>query len=240
MRGSGITLARLLADPADPTAAELGRAAVAAIREALTSHSPLAAISSRLESVLPADAPYNRPPDLEADEQAAWDRGTDPKLAHLATHLCRHAEGVMLQAGASGPARLWQLRSILALDLAVHVARTAWQVTSTPDAERYLAAQLRRQSACPRSCPPALGRVLPPCPHPAELMPPCGPSPAACKNSPKGSDPVDWPQSFCSAEARQSDADEASISSQLRKLARHRRHRGLPAGRARDYRNRRL
>ena len=57
MRGSGITLARLLADPADPAAAELGRAAVAAIREALTGDSPLAAISSRLESVLPADAP---------------------------------------------------------------------------------------------------------------------------------------------------------------------------------------
>ncbi len=46
MRGSGITLARLLADPADPAAAELGRAAVAAIRAALTGDSPLAARSA--------------------------------------------------------------------------------------------------------------------------------------------------------------------------------------------------
>ena len=119
MRGSGITLARLLADPADDTVAELGRDAVAAIRDALTMDSPLATISDRLESALPPDASYTRPPDLEADEQAAWDRGADPKLAQLTRQLCRHAEGVMLQAGASGPARLWQLRSILALDLAV-------------------------------------------------------------------------------------------------------------------------
>jgi hypothetical protein len=138
MRGSGITLARLLADPADPATAELGHAAVEAIRKALNADSPLAAISERLESALPDDAPYTRPPELEADEQSAWNRGTDPRLALLAAQLCRHSEGVMLQGGTSGPARVWQLRSILALDLAVHVVRTAWQTTATPEAERYL------------------------------------------------------------------------------------------------------
>ena len=40
MRGSGITLARMLADPADASAAALGRSAVAAIRSALTAASP--------------------------------------------------------------------------------------------------------------------------------------------------------------------------------------------------------
>jgi len=50
MRGSGITLARLLVDPADPEAASLGRRAVAAIRDALTAASPLADISDKLES----------------------------------------------------------------------------------------------------------------------------------------------------------------------------------------------
>ena len=168
MRGSGITLARLLADPADPTAAELGRAAVAAIRDALTSHSPLAAISSRLESVLPADAPYNRPPDLEADEQAAWDRGTDPKLAHLATAPvppCRRRNVA---------SRRQRSRPSLA---ATQYPRPRSRRPCRPDClaghfdprrRSVSAAQLRRQSPRPRSCPPALGRVLPPCPHPAE------------------------------------------------------------------------
>ena len=32
----------------------------------------------------------------------------------------------MRQGGASGPAKLWQLRTILALDLAIHVLQTAW------------------------------------------------------------------------------------------------------------------
>jgi hypothetical protein len=138
MRGSGITLARLLADPVDSASAELGRVAVVAIRDALTISSPLATISDRLEGALPAHSPYTRPPELETDEQAAWDRGSNPKLADLAARLCRHAEGVMLQAGASGAARLWQLRSILALDFAIHIVRTAWQATITPDAERFL------------------------------------------------------------------------------------------------------
>ena len=218
MRGSGITLARLLADPADPTAAELGRAAVAAIREALTSHSPLAAISSRLESVLPVDAPYNRPPDLEADEQAAWDRGTDPKLGHLATHLCRHAEGVMLQAGASGPARLWQLRSILALDLAVHIARTAWQVTSTPDAERYL---LLSFGGSPRAQDPVRQRSEESYRRARIRLSDATVRTLArrMQELAEGGGPVAWPSEFLFRRGSQTDADEASISSQLRRLA---------------------
>jgi len=138
MRGSGITLARLLADPADPAAGELGRSAVAAVMEALTAASPLADISAGLEAALPAGEPYTKTPPLEPDEQDAWERGADPRLADLADRLCRHAEGVMRQGGASGPARLWQLRTVLALDLAAHVLRTAWQTTDTPAAERYL------------------------------------------------------------------------------------------------------
>ena len=138
MRGSGITLARLLVDPPDPDAATLGHSAVIAIREALTLDSPLAEISARLESALPKDAPYNSNPTLEKDEQDAWQKGADPRLASLAARLCRHAEGVMRQGGASGPARLWQLRTILALDLAVHVLETAWSVTDAPPEDRFL------------------------------------------------------------------------------------------------------
>lgn len=136
MRGSGITLARLLVDPKDPVAATLGKRAVQAIEQALTAPSPLATISTRLESALPSD--YSKPPPLEDDEQQAWDQGGRDQLQDLAGRLCRHAEGVMLQGGASGPARMWQLRTMLALDLASHALRTAWEATGTPAAERYL------------------------------------------------------------------------------------------------------
>ena len=220
MRGSGITLARLLVDPADTSAAELGVAAVGAIRQALTGDSPLATISDRLESALPADAPYTRPPDLEADEKAAWDRGADPKLEHLARQLCRHAEGVMLQAGASGPAKLWQLRSILALDLAVHVARTAWQVTGTPDAERYL---LLSFGSGPGSQDPIRRRSEESYRRARIRL-----SDATVKTLARrmqelaeGSEPVDWPSEFLFRRSSQSDDTATSIARQLQQLSSH-------------------
>jgi hypothetical protein len=138
IRGSGITLARLLVDPPDRESAKLGRAAVAAIKEALTAASPLARISAKLEDALPPGQPYNTAPALQDDEREAWERGGETRLRGFARQLCQHAAGVMLQQGASPPARLWQLRTILALDLATHVLRTSWQVTDTPEADRYL------------------------------------------------------------------------------------------------------
>src|SRR5262249_54472978 len=91
-----------------------------------------------LEAALPPGQVYNSPPTLEQDEQDAWEKGTDPRLADLATRICLHADGVMRQGGASGPAKLWQLRTMLALDLAMHVLRTAWNVTGAAEAERFL------------------------------------------------------------------------------------------------------
>lgn len=138
MRGSGITLARLLLDPADPTDAANGAAAVVAIRQALTATSPLGRISQRLEEALRSDADYRTPPSVEQDEKRAWEQGRDPALQQLASRLCRHAEGVMAQGGASGPARLWQLRTVFALDLAHHALQTAWERTATNPADQYL------------------------------------------------------------------------------------------------------
>jgi hypothetical protein len=139
MRGSGITLARLLMAPADPADAALGRAAVEQIQSALTARSSLADIGATLEGALPLNKTWtNGAIPLEDDEVEAWVRGTDPRLSALASSLCRHAEGVMLQGHASGPAMLWQLRSILGLDLALHVLRTAWDATDTPAEDRYL------------------------------------------------------------------------------------------------------
>jgi len=139
MRGTGITLARMLVDPPDPDSAGLGRAAVQAIHEALTGATPLAAISDVLEHALPRDQIYSdKPIPVEQDEKEAWKLGASPQLAGLASRLCRHAEGVMLQGRASAPARLWQLRCILSLDFAIHLLRTAWEATETPHHDRYL------------------------------------------------------------------------------------------------------
>lgn len=138
MRGTGITLARMLLAPAATGPQRHGRAAVDAIRNALTAPSPLAEISERLEDVLPAGQTYNRAPDTEDDERSAWERGADPRLHALAERFCRHAEGVMGQAGASGAARLWQLRSVIALDIATHIARTSWAEADAPESEQFL------------------------------------------------------------------------------------------------------
>jgi len=149
MRGTGITLARMLLDPPDPDSARLGQAAVRAIHQALTAPTPLASISEVLEQALPRDQLYtNKPIDIEKDEKDAWDLGADPRLAQLSRRLCLHAEGVMLQGRASDPAKLWQLRCILALDFAVHILRTAWEVTGTPEQDRFL---LLSFGAAPRS-----------------------------------------------------------------------------------------
>lgn len=217
MRGSGITLARLLSDPADPAVAELGRGAVAAIRDALTADSPLATISTQLESALPDGAPYTRPPELEADEQAAWDRGTDARLAHLATQLCRHAEGVMRQAGASGPARLWQLRSILALDLATHVVRTAWQTTRAPEAEQYL---LLSFGDGPRPQDPVRKRSEESYRHARIRLSDATVRTLArrMQEIAEANEPVDWSSEFLFRRTSQSDDIATSITRQLQSL----------------------
>lgn len=139
MRGSGVTLARMLCDAgphAGPEAAELGARAVAEIRSALQSESPLARIASALEQALPDE--HREPLAPERAEVEAWERGVQPELAELGRRVCRHAEGVMHQGTASAPSRLWQLRTILALDLATHVLRTSWDRLRVPDDERFL------------------------------------------------------------------------------------------------------
>lgn len=139
MRGSGIAFARMLLDPdrhAGLDAAELGKRAVAGLRKALTLESPLAEIARALESVLPDDAVEH--PRLEDDEARSWELGANPQLGVLTAAICRHSEGVMCQGGASSAARLWQLRTMLALDLAVNSLRQAWEAIDAPDVARHL------------------------------------------------------------------------------------------------------
>ncbi len=136
MRGSGITLARLLVDPPDGVSHELGDKAVAALRSALLAPSSLQHIADRLEEALPRA--LDPDPAVEEDEKDAWEAGGSERLATLAERLCRHCEGIMSQGAASGPARLWQLRTILGLDLAQHALQVAWEATQTPERQRYL------------------------------------------------------------------------------------------------------
>lgn len=139
MRGSGITLARLLLDP-PPEAGDQTRAlaarAVDKLREALTLESPLAEIARALEKVLPDSA--LEPPRVEEDEVQAWELGSHESLVPLAQSLCRHAEGIVAQGGASSAAKLWQLRTVLALDLAMHTLRSAWATVATPTEDQRL------------------------------------------------------------------------------------------------------
>ncbi len=135
MRGSGVTIARLLIDPpgGDAEIRALGAAAVRALRETLQAPSPLAVVADHLERPI-EESDEQR----QSAEEEAWQLGGEPRLAELAERLCRHAEGIMLQGGASGPAKLWQLRSILALDVALHALTVAWEATGTPAEQRYL------------------------------------------------------------------------------------------------------
>lgn len=134
MRGSGITLARLLLEPPVPSAHEVGRAAVSMLQEALRQPSPLAAVADHLESALGEVEAA----EVQEDEKKAWAAGGDERLAPLAARVCRHAEGVLAQAAASGPARVWQLRTMLGLNLALHALQAAWVTTGAESGDRHL------------------------------------------------------------------------------------------------------
>ncbi|WP_211214421.1 hypothetical protein [Actinomycetospora chiangmaiensis] len=134
MRGSGITLARMLADAGNVMVRPHGLRAVDAIQQALKTPSPLAKISEQLEAALPRQHFAM----VESDEKNAWEQARDSRLRDLETQVCLHADGVMGQGSASGPEKLWQLRTALALALAIHVLKTAWSITQTPAADRFL------------------------------------------------------------------------------------------------------
>jgi len=140
MRGSGITFARMLLDPPEGAsgAALHSSRLVPALKEVLSIESPLSEIADLLESELPPEILERPRP--EDDEQKSWELGADPRLASLASALCRHCEGVLCQGGASPAAKLWQLRTVLALDLAVNTLRRAWEVVDAPEENRRLLA----------------------------------------------------------------------------------------------------
>lgn len=139
MRGTGVTLARALLDP-PPTASvetrRLASEAVRGIRDALRLGSSLSAIAKGIEDRLPDD--LHEDVALEEDERRSWMLGAEPGFAELAERIAHHAAGVISQQRASGPARLWQLRTILALDLATDMLRRCWSAVDEPSDRRHL------------------------------------------------------------------------------------------------------
>jgi hypothetical protein len=113
-------------------------AGVEALRRALSDDSPLSDVAKALEQVLP-DGIVDKPVTVsETDEKQSWALGGDVRLAPFARSLRRHVEGVMCQGATSAPAKLWQLRTILALEYAVHMLRQAWEAVREPEPSRRL------------------------------------------------------------------------------------------------------
>jgi hypothetical protein len=135
MRGTGITLARILLDPPATLALSTEATnAVEGIKHALQAPSPFAALAAGLQAAVPEDD-AGRP---EPAETVAWNAASAPALDTLARRIIRHAQNIMSDSSTSPPARMLKLRSILALDVAVHMLERSWEASETPSDQRYL------------------------------------------------------------------------------------------------------
>jgi hypothetical protein len=135
MRGSGITLARLLLAPISGRSRAHARRAVAALKTALRERSQMSTIAEHLQ--LPVSELDQSLP-TEPDEDKAWEAGGTEQLIPLTDALCLHSSSIVQQAGIGSTAKLWRFRNMLSLDLAIHVAKSAWDLTTTPPEEQYL------------------------------------------------------------------------------------------------------
>ena len=135
MRGSGITLARVLLDPSSTLARADGKRAVAALKEALQQRSQMSIIAEHLEQPI---SELDQPIQPEPDELKAWDAGKSDQLRSLSEALCVHARSIMEQAATGSTAKLSRFRNMLGLDFAFHALQSAWELTNTPTEERYL------------------------------------------------------------------------------------------------------
>ncbi|MCQ3813901.1 MAG: hypothetical protein KTU85_05715 [Acidimicrobiia bacterium] len=139
MRGTGVTLGRALLDPPPNTHEEtrrFAREAIDGIRGVLNLDSSLSTIAQGVEDILPDS--FHEPATLEEDERRSWRLGANPDLLELYERICRHTAGVVTQGGASGPDRMWQLRTVLALDLATDMLQRCWSAVDEPQKRRHL------------------------------------------------------------------------------------------------------
>ena len=140
MRGTGVTLARLLLEPPDHVSEEvrdLAPLAVQGIKAALQAPSPYGELAQRLGAAVPDEGDDRK---AEPDEIDAWRNGSDETLAPLAERVIRHAFAITSQAHVGPALKLLQLRNVLALDLAHYTLMRSWDATRTPEEQRYLLA----------------------------------------------------------------------------------------------------
>jgi hypothetical protein len=140
MRGTGVTLARLLLDPPahlDDEMKSMAKAAVKGIQSALQAPSPFGELAQRLSVAVPDEAEDRK---VEPDEIEAWRSGDDPALAPFAERVIRHSYAVTAQSHVGAALKLLQLRNVLALDLAHYVLSRSWDATGTPSSQRFLLA----------------------------------------------------------------------------------------------------
>jgi serine/threonine protein kinase len=133
MRGTGVTLGAMLLRGAS---AESGsKSAVAGIKEALQSPSPVDDLASRLRDAVPDSIDQFT---LERDEVKAWEVAGDKTLAPLAERINRHCRNITAQEEVSPSTKLLQIRLILALDVAHHMLARSWEAINAPEQSRFL------------------------------------------------------------------------------------------------------
>jgi hypothetical protein len=135
MRGTGVTLGRMLLDPPGDAERDEAGAAVEGIRDALRAPSPFLELVERLQQTAPDSLDRREP---EPDERAAWDAADRPALRSLAGRIARHCANITRQPHVAPSAKLLQVRSILALDLAHHALGRSWTGVDVPEEQRYL------------------------------------------------------------------------------------------------------
>ena len=138
MRGTGVTMARiLLAPPAylDDELIVSARRAVEGIRAALQAPSPYGELAARLSEAAPEPTDERK---AEDDEIEAWRGAEDEGLRPLAARVIRHCDAITAQEGVGPAVKLLQVRAILALDLAHHAISRSWEMTRTPLDQRFL------------------------------------------------------------------------------------------------------
>jgi hypothetical protein len=128
MRGTGITVASMLSDSSLPQSA----AVLEGLKQALTAPSRFAL----LHDVLP-DAEEQHA-DAEQNEKRDWTVGRGEQVRPISEALVRHCAAICSQQRLSPAARLWQLRAMFALDIAIGALRIAWERSETPERQRYL------------------------------------------------------------------------------------------------------
>lgn len=134
MRGTGITLARLLCGSEFGEHREKAVTIRDAVRLALTNNNGVARVARSIESL---DA-LEKAVVPQADERESWRLAEKVELVPLGTRLRTAGADLMTADAIAFPSRLWALRNLLALEVALHILRRAYQVAGTSNEQQYL------------------------------------------------------------------------------------------------------